>query len=80
MVWWVPVAGGIYRQGCSFECLDVTVERRDDFVASRYGQTAPRQKIVLHIHQQQRVAGVWAKVQSQGCAVFHDELLAGSVW
>jgi hypothetical protein len=26
----------------------------------------------LHIHQQQRVAGVRTKVQRKGCAVLHD--------
>src|SRR4051812_11928188 len=56
MILGMPVTRRNHRQRCGSETGDETVQRLKDLVAVRNGKGSPRQKIVLHIHDQERIA------------------------
>src|SRR5438445_5458528 len=54
----VPVARGKDRQPARAKRGHITVQDRDDLVASRDSKGAARQEIVLEVHDQQAIAGM----------------------
>src|SRR5437763_10346901 len=56
MILGMPVARSDHRQRCGTETVNVPIQPLKELVAVRNGKGSPRQKIVLHIHDQQRVA------------------------
>src|SRR5438445_12514903 len=54
----MPVARGKDRKPAHAKRGHITVQDRDDLVASRYPKRAARQEIVLEVHDQQAIAGM----------------------
>jgi predicted phosphoribosyltransferase len=58
----VPAARGEHRQAVARKPIERAVDDGEDLVAAGHGQRAAGQEVVLHAHEEQRIAGAEPKI------------------